>query len=518
MLWLALLASASGVSPQTDARVVVAIGNNVGLEVEEPLDFAEQDAQRFYELMTEVGGVGSGRAYMALGKNASEIRAILHEARGRIQELALRGRTSLIVYVSAHADRQALHLSGTELPISELHGLVRSSKADLKLTVIDACQTAALVKTKGGRPVPQVEVTFETPARVDGDVLITSASPGEPAQERAFLRGALFSHHLFAGLRGAADADHDQTVSLMEAYSYAYRRTAAGAVLGGASQRPSFTFDTRGFGVWTLTWLGGHNTGVVLGEGLDGDFWIANRRRELVAEIAKRTDEVIRIALPAGWYRIVQPDGSVAHVADVNLGWGGVRQLKPDDFVRVQSANATLRGRDPIVLRSWLLAGGYVVGANILPGPDIEHLAALRVQRAFGAWRGRMQLTTTVQDFRAVNGDVRNWALGLGFGAAYEIPVAWLTVGLGLDLSATWVRQTFERDDQDRIEPIFDVADADRTDWVLGVSALSYLSLPITDLLSIQFELSVGAVRVPAVGEAELTPLLRGGLFATVAL
>ncbi|MEL6186161.1 MAG: caspase family protein, partial [Myxococcota bacterium] len=360
-----------------DARIVVAIGNDVGIGRDVPLDYAEADAKRFHQLMMEIGGVSEERSYLVVGGDARRVRSVLNEARGRIKELSAQSRTSLIVFVSSHADAEALHLGGTTLPLDELHGLVRGASADLKLTIVDACRTAATTY-RGGQPVPEVDVAFGTPARVDGDVLITSASLGEPAQERAFLRGALFSHHLMTGLRGAADVDDDAVVSLTEAYTYAYRRTAADAPRGGATQRPSYAFDTRGFGSWVLTRPKTLDAGVRLSSELEGVFWVADNRRALVAEVVKARGEVVRLALAPGWYRVVRPDGRFAGVADVNLGWGGVRTLEADAFVRVPMSGSTLKGSAAIVARPLRLGLGYGAGLNPLPGDTFEHAPMLR--------------------------------------------------------------------------------------------------------------------------------------------
>ena len=514
--WLAVVAIAAAPGPETDDRIIVAIGNNIGVGADEPLDYAEDDARRFHRLMMEIGGVARDRAYLMVGEDADGVRKILYEVRGRLQEVASKARASLVVYVSAHADQDALHLSGTKLPVTELHDLVRTSRADLKLTVIDACQTAALSKDKGGRPVPEVDVTFEAPSRVDGDILITSASPGEPAQERSFLRGALFSHHLFAGLRGAADVDRDRTVSLTEAYGYAFRRTAAAAVLGGAPQHPSFAFDLKGFGPWVLTRPGNHHAALVLSDGIDGTVWVANRKQELVAEVAKARAEVVRLALPAGWYRVVRPDGTVAHVADVNLGWGGEQRVEASDFVRVRMADATLRGRQPIQPRPWQVSVGYVVGANPLPGSNVEHLALLRVRRSFGDWQARLQVTGTTDSFSFVRGRVRTWALGLGIGSTYTVPVGWFDLGVGAELSLTHVRQSVDRDDAENIERVFGTADSHRSDWVFGAAAVSYLAIPIDARFWLQLEVAAGGARVPTIDATELNPILRAGLLAAV--
>ena len=61
---VASLALAIGTPAAADERLVVAIGNDVGLEGEEPLRYAHRDARRFAELMREVGGVQPGRALL----------------------------------------------------------------------------------------------------------------------------------------------------------------------------------------------------------------------------------------------------------------------------------------------------------------------------------------------------------------------------------------------------------------------------------------------------------------------
>jgi hypothetical protein len=67
-------------------------------------------------------------------------------------------------------------------------------------------------------------------------------SSGEAAQEWSFLRGSLFTHHLLAALRGAADIDGDGRVSLSEAYTHAFRHTTIGAIeSNGGPSTPAST-------------------------------------------------------------------------------------------------------------------------------------------------------------------------------------------------------------------------------------------------------------------------------------
>jgi hypothetical protein len=54
-----LLGSAPSAAELSDVRVAVVVGNNVGLEGDRPLDFAEEDARRVHQMLVEIGGVAA---------------------------------------------------------------------------------------------------------------------------------------------------------------------------------------------------------------------------------------------------------------------------------------------------------------------------------------------------------------------------------------------------------------------------------------------------------------------------
>ena len=78
-------------------------------------------------------------------------------------------------------------------------------------------------------------------------VVLTASTAGEDAQESDELRGSFFTHYLLSAMRGAADADRDQTVSISEAFAYTRDKTivASSRTLGG-TQHPTFHYDLRG--------------------------------------------------------------------------------------------------------------------------------------------------------------------------------------------------------------------------------------------------------------------------------
>jgi hypothetical protein len=497
-LLLALAAAPSPSPPFEEGRVAVLIGSDTGDTREERLSYAEADAIRVRDLLVEIGGVDSERAALVLGGGADAARRALAEAVGRVLELKHRGTTSLVVYVSAHADEEALHLDGTHLPIAEIRTLLDGSGADLRVLVIDACRSAVVVREKGGAPGPDIAIAADRRANVAGDVMITASGLGEPAQEWSYLRGSLFTHHLLAGLRGPGDADGDGRVSLAEAYAYAFRRTVASSAMSRAgAQHPSYEIDMRGFGEWTFARPALFGASIVVGGDVSGEVWIANRRQELVAELAKLPGERVQIGVKPGWYRLVHPDGRYADVADVNLAWGGEAEIGSDRFVRVQAQSAVLKGTDPIVLRPFRIAAGMAVGTPIISGASIAPLAEIGLERSFDAWSLRARAAGTLGGFEADGVHVQEQEIRFAPGFAYVLALGDWDLAIGAEARASYVHQTFARDDGGQAMRIFGTTDPPRAAWVFGGDAFVSLSVPITERLAIRGEIAGGASRVP---------------------
>ena len=170
---LLAIAGAPEATLASDVRLAIAIGSDVGVEGEKPLSFAEEDAKRFRDVLVEVGGVSSDRAYLVTGSDASEVRRVISEAKGRLLELSQIEPTSLIVYVSSHADESDLHLDGSRLPLDELKSLVASMPAALRLLIVDACRTPndPGARSLGGRSYA-VMLYFEHPALETNELML----------------------------------------------------------------------------------------------------------------------------------------------------------------------------------------------------------------------------------------------------------------------------------------------------------------------------------------------------------
>ena len=101
---------------------------------------------------------------------------------------------------------------------------------------------------KGGRPGPPVQVRLRRRGAVRGTVVISATGTSAPAQEWDYLRGGLFTHHLMTAISGAADFDRDGHISLVEAYTYAYRADEVQRVFGVETpDRTGMHFGLAGF-------------------------------------------------------------------------------------------------------------------------------------------------------------------------------------------------------------------------------------------------------------------------------
>src|SRR5262249_46336290 len=119
-------------------------------------------------------------------------------------------------------------------------------------------------RTKGARKMPEFEVESDVSRRARGLVILASSASDEDSQESDQIGGSYFSHYLASGLLGDADGSRDGRVTLSEAYTYAYNRTAADTAESAAgAQHPTYSFDLAGNGEVVLTDLTGRHEGLL---------------------------------------------------------------------------------------------------------------------------------------------------------------------------------------------------------------------------------------------------------------
>ena len=166
-----------------------------------------------------------------------------------------------------------------------------------------------------------------------GHVFLTSSAETEAAQESDRIRASYFTHYLISGFRGAADLSGDGRITLNEAYHFASNETLRRTVdTKGGAQHPSYDINLSGTGDVVMTDVRQTGATLVLGEELDGRFFIRNAAHELVVELYKPRGRKVELGVEPGAYevRIEQTKGSL--LAKTQIAEGGRVLLEPRQF------------------------------------------------------------------------------------------------------------------------------------------------------------------------------------------
>ena len=208
-LWAAALLAASPARAAELHRFALFVGDAQGGIGTRPLRYADRDARRMHAILPSLGGVPESDALLLTNVDADQVRGALADLTARLQRARDGGEpTELLVYYSGHAKDGELRLGDSSMPLSELRGLLERAPADVRIGLLDSCQSGAITRAKGVRNVPAFEVQK---ARVEeatprGLVLIASSAADEESQESDEINASFFTHYLATGLLGDADA------------------------------------------------------------------------------------------------------------------------------------------------------------------------------------------------------------------------------------------------------------------------------------------------------------------------
>ena len=457
---LALLVTLLLATPATAGtlRLGIFVGNNVGLGDEVPLRHAEREAEELARLFRTLGGIERSRAEVLIGQTAPVLMDKLAVVEGRVQEGVDRGDDVMVVlYYSGHAGDDTLHMNGTELSLALLRTWLTRSPARVKVAFVDACESGAMARSKGGAPAAPLSVGVDEALTVTGTAVITSTGPTELARESDELGGGIFSRALITGLRGAADVDDDGRITLSEAYAYAFAETVrTSAAVGDAIQRPEHLFQLHGTGEVVLTRLADRAAVLVFAEEQEGTYSVISLGTgELVARVDKAPGEQRRLGLPAGRYVVRKVRRTDVLVGEVDLIWGGNRWLADTELASVPLGDALARG-------GWYGARHGLALQFAVQGPPIANGPVLIGGEL--AFHGRLSRHWLLSPrlsygggFHEVEGaDVRLHQIGLDllFVHLWQKAVADLTVGAGPCVAAhvqyvTWTGTTSGSEDED---------------------------------------------------------------------
>ncbi|AEI64469.1 caspase family protein [Corallococcus macrosporus] len=446
MMLLSLLTAALlSQSPADDAppprRYALLIGANQGLSADEPLRFADADARRMFTLFRDAGGLLPEDAQVVLGADASRVKAALGTLRARMARDATPG-DQLLVYVSSHADGEALHLSGTRLPVKELVSFMEASPVGVAVMFIDSCRSGAATRVKGLEPVEERLVQWATPA-IKGRVIVTSSSADEASQEADDLQGSFFTHHLLAGLRGAGDLNRDGRVTLQESYAYAYGRTVESTLLTRAgTQHPNFHFDLKGQGELVLTEPVLAPSRLLITVPEPGEWVVASEQDGMVMGVFSKGSGPVMLALPPGGYRL--RSRREASWLELRVAVPEKGHVLVDESLLREGTLVAMQAKGASGWRGALHLGGAFAtrtasnfGSSV--GGQLQALFNAPIQPGlldvvWGTVAGRASKSV-------VSGGLRQteWSLRLGMGRRFQ--GQWSALTLGPELGALYFRQ-----------------------------------------------------------------------------
>ncbi|WP_164011019.1 caspase family protein [Pyxidicoccus trucidator] len=413
-------------------RFALAVGNNRGTGADAPLRYAERDARSVLGVLMEVGGLRREDALLVLGTDADAARDALARFERHLKAQARPG-DQLFVYVSSHADSGELHLSGTRLPLREVVRFIDSAPVSVALLVVDSCQSGEAARLKGLKPIPGVLVSVER-QELAGRVIITASAADESAQESDALAGSVFTHHLVAALRGAADVSGDGRVTLAEAYTYSYARTVESSLLSRAgTQHPTFHFDLQGKGDLVLSSPARATSLLTLAIDEPGDWTVSTLAGEPILGHVRKGTGAATLALPAGGYILTTRNGEHALVARVQVPDAGRAELTRDQLRPQKLEVNALKGPSPV---RWMVHVGPSLGLPLVStfGRMLGGTAALQ-----HAWtESGVNLATAVVEVRHgrhPSGDFEQYDQSLRLGLGHLVR-DWHGLQLQLTLEA----------------------------------------------------------------------------------
>lgn len=348
LLW----AAAAGAQEQEVVRAgpvantyALLVGENAGGEGQAPLHYAQADAQRVAEVLTELGRLPKERTHVLLGVGKAQLLAQLQSLGDELRALHARGeQAQLVFYYSGHAKASALHLGAEELPLAELRERLLQLPTTLTLIVLDACQSGAFSRVKGAEPAADFSYNSVSRLQTQGVAVMASSTGSELSQESETLHGSYFTHHLVVALRGAGDRDGSGVVSLAEAYQYAYDHTLSTTARTAVGEQ-HVTLETAltGQGEVPITYPAEASAQLELPAELATDA-LVEHAGSVLAELHKVAGAPLRLALPAGVYNLLLRAGELISECPLQLQDGQVTRVLPSGCHALSPAQARAKG------------------------------------------------------------------------------------------------------------------------------------------------------------------------------
>jgi hypothetical protein len=312
-------------------RIAVLVGANAAPAGRRELRYALDDTRRMADTLLRVGHFAPSDVHMLLEPSAQALFELLDQLAARVDASS---DTLLVFYYSGHSDGQALYPKAETVRLADLRERLSRIRARVTVGILDTCRGGSWTQAKDlsvGPPLPEADIAALSS---EGTVLVAASSGFENAHEAEALHGSFFTHHLTAGLLGAADRSADGNITVQEAFEYARERTVRdSARYAPVLQHPSFEIDLRGRQDVVLTQISTSGSALELVQTAGPLEVIHLASGASVVELpsgARRT----RLALPQGHYLIRRVTPAQIYSGEVDVPAGGVvvvaeSQLQP---------------------------------------------------------------------------------------------------------------------------------------------------------------------------------------------
>jgi len=341
----------------TDAgRFAVLVGNADGGSEVSALRYVKNDILSVKNALKRYCAFSDDHIVTVEGKGPQEFRLALTTLKNR---LSPDEENLLFLYYTGHADREALKMGAERFSVADMKQLFSEFPASIRIGIFDACQSGSFTRLKGGKLAESF--LFRENGCIKGEVILSSSSPTENAQESDLLHNSVFTFHLVNALGGSGDLSGDGRVSLSEAYQYCYNHTVASTVrTEGGVQHPGYQFRIQGEGDVILADLTTVQTGILLEGDIAGSVIMLDASEQIRADLVKDAGSRVMIALVPGQYQVVvgKKSGekwrSVIKVTDNRQ-----HPLSMADLVRMESEVSAAKGGGRGIRIGTGLYGGY---------------------------------------------------------------------------------------------------------------------------------------------------------------
>jgi len=326
-------------------RFALITASNNGGDHRQTLRYAESDAIAFSKVFEEIGGVEPQNRMLLLSPNKHQFLDTLKQLRTHIEkDSGSNSRLELIFYYSGHSDEDGLMLFNEKLNYQILRNELQAINADVRVAILDSCQSGVFTRLKGG--VKKTPFMVNNANNVKGNVFLSSSSANEAAQESDAIGGSFFTHHLISALRGASDISGDSQITLNEAYQYAFNETLAHTekTLAGA-QHAAYNIQLAGAGDLVLTDVQTATTSLIIPEQITGRIFIRSSSGRLTAELNKLNQSPMTIGLVPDIYQVTLKSNKTLFQDEVDLKTSKTATLDIEDFSPIEKIVHRTRGK-----------------------------------------------------------------------------------------------------------------------------------------------------------------------------